>query len=138
MKLDMSSSNLESLGFVGCAHVSGIGGSGAGNLDVSAAGTFKSFSLLTWIFRASALIFCCRHLPVVSSNAPPRGEIIDDIHKDGDASTSVGHLSEKSMSWQDWENSFMAFKAFFDGGVTHSMKSSHGSVSFETIGCMDL
>ncbi|CAL9012397.1 unnamed protein product [Prunus brigantina] len=69
---------------------------------------------------------------------PPRGEIIDDIHKDGDASTSMGHLSEKSMSWQDWENSFMAFKAFFDGGVTHSMKSSHGSVSFETIGCMGL
>ncbi|CAL2271819.1 unnamed protein product [Prunus armeniaca] len=22
------------------------------------------------------------------------------------------------MSWQDWEDSFMAFKAFFDGGVT--------------------
>ncbi|CAL9011502.1 unnamed protein product [Prunus brigantina] len=22
------------------------------------------------------------------------------------------------MSWQDWENSFMTFKAFFDGGVT--------------------
>ncbi|CAL2233873.1 unnamed protein product [Prunus armeniaca] len=69
---------------------------------------------------------------------PPRGEIIGDIHKDGDASTSVGHLSEKIMPWQDWENSFMAFKAFFDGGVTHSMKLSHGSVSFETIGCMDL
>ncbi|CAL8079041.1 unnamed protein product [Prunus armeniaca] len=73
-------------------------------------------------------------LPAVT----PRGEIIGDIHKDGDASTSVGHLSEKIMPWQDWENSFMAFKAFFDGGVTHSMKSSHGSVSFETIGCMDL
>ncbi|CAL2230986.1 unnamed protein product [Prunus armeniaca] len=42
------------------------------------------------------------------------------------------------MSWRDWDNSFMAFKAFFDGGVTHSMKSSHGSVSFETIGCMDV
>ncbi|CAL2229403.1 unnamed protein product [Prunus armeniaca] len=39
------------------AHISGIGGAGAGNLDVSAAGTFKSFSLLTWIFGASALIF---------------------------------------------------------------------------------
>ncbi|CAL8137114.1 unnamed protein product [Prunus armeniaca] len=39
------------------AHVSGIGGAGAGNLDVSAVGTFKSFSLLTWIFGASALIF---------------------------------------------------------------------------------
>ncbi|BBG94331.1 hypothetical protein Prudu_002585 [Prunus dulcis] len=48
---------------------------------------------------------------------PPCGEIIDDNHKDGDVSTSVGHLSEKSMSWQDWENSFMAFKAFFDGGA---------------------
>ncbi|CAL2229806.1 unnamed protein product [Prunus armeniaca] len=48
---------------------------------------------------------------------PPRGEIIDDSHKDGDASISVGHLSEKSMSWQDRENSFMAFKAFFDGGA---------------------
>ncbi|XP_016649217.1 PREDICTED: uncharacterized protein LOC107880980 [Prunus mume] len=59
---------------------------------------------------------------------PPRGEIIDDSHKDGDVSTSVGHLSEKSMSWQDWDNSFMTFKAFFHDGVTHSMKSSHGSV----------
>ncbi|CAL2266016.1 unnamed protein product [Prunus armeniaca] len=48
---------------------------------------------------------------------PPRGEIIDDSHKDGDASTSMGHLSEKSMSWQDWENSFMAFKAFLGGGA---------------------
>ncbi|KAI5313534.1 hypothetical protein L3X38_042710 [Prunus dulcis] len=28
----------------------------------------------------------------------PRGEIIDDSHKDGDTSTSVGHLSEKNMS----------------------------------------
>ncbi|CAL2256153.1 unnamed protein product [Prunus armeniaca] len=224
------------------AHVSGIGGAGAGNLDVSAAGTFKSFSLLTWIFGASALIFwltplvniclincrlCSRlrevksisqgvegtlpypplrtpdtvagtssQLPVALSPTspclgtpniaagtspqfpavlpptspclgtpdiaagtspqfpavlpptspclgtpdiaastssrlpavPPRGEIIGDIHKDGDASTSVGHLSEKIMPWQDWENSFMAFKAFFDGGVTHSMKSSHDVV----------
>ncbi|CAL8163042.1 unnamed protein product [Prunus armeniaca] len=48
---------------------------------------------------------------------PPRGEIIDDSHKDGDASTCMGHLSKKSMSWQDWENSFMAFKAFLGGGA---------------------
>ncbi|CAL2239047.1 unnamed protein product [Prunus armeniaca] len=52
-------------------------------------------------------------LPAVS----PCGEIIVDSHKDGDASTSVRHLSEKNMSWQDLENSFMAFKAFFDGGA---------------------
>ncbi|KAI5324080.1 hypothetical protein L3X38_033153 [Prunus dulcis] len=25
--------------------------------------------------------------------------------------------SEKNMSWQDWENSFIAFKVFFDGGA---------------------
>ncbi|ONI14540.1 hypothetical protein PRUPE_4G286200 [Prunus persica] len=47
----------------------------------------------------------------------PRGEIIDDSHKEDDVSISMGHLSEESMSWQDWENSFMAFKAFFDGGA---------------------
>ncbi|CAL9001115.1 unnamed protein product [Prunus brigantina] len=47
-----------------------------------------------------------------------RGEIIDAGHKNGDAPSSMGHLSEKNMSWRDWENSFMAFKAFFDGGVT--------------------
>ncbi|XP_020412057.1 uncharacterized protein LOC109947070 [Prunus persica] len=47
----------------------------------------------------------------------PRGEIIDDNHKEDDVSISMGHLSEESMSWQDWENSFMAFKAFFDGGA---------------------
>ncbi|CAL8084595.1 unnamed protein product [Prunus armeniaca] len=29
---------------------------------------------------------------------PPRGEIIDDSHKDDAVSTLVGHLSEKSMS----------------------------------------
>lgn len=49
---------------------------------------------------------------------PPCGEITDDSHKDSDVSiisTSTGHLSERSMSWQDWETSFMAFKAFFDG-----------------------
>ncbi|KAI5313501.1 hypothetical protein L3X38_042677 [Prunus dulcis] len=58
------------------------------------------------------------HLPVVQLPAPPslgtsntavgtspqllamlpRGEIIDDSHKGGDTSTSVGHLSEKNMS----------------------------------------
>ncbi|PQQ03686.1 hypothetical protein Pyn_40622 [Prunus yedoensis var. nudiflora] len=41
-------------------------------------------------------------------------------HPIGSASpkvSAVGCLSEKSMSWQDWETSFMAFKAFFDGGV---------------------
>ncbi|CAL9001556.1 unnamed protein product, partial [Prunus brigantina] len=51
----------------------------------------------------------------------PLAEIVDNSHRDGDAfiaGTSRGHSSEKSMSWQDWENSFMAFKAFFDGGVT--------------------
>ncbi|PQQ18426.1 uncharacterized protein Pyn_23520 [Prunus yedoensis var. nudiflora] len=53
-------------------------------------------------------------LPAVLS----RGEIIDAGHKNDDASISMGHLSEKNMSWEDWENSFMAFKAFFDGGVT--------------------
>ncbi|ONI02098.1 hypothetical protein PRUPE_6G176900 [Prunus persica] len=47
----------------------------------------------------------------------PRGEIIDDSHKEDDVSISMGHLSEESMSWQDWENSFMAFKAFFNGGA---------------------
>lgn len=29
----------------------------------------------------------------------------------------MGHLLEKSLSWLDWENSFITFKAFFDGGV---------------------
>ncbi|CAL8162290.1 unnamed protein product [Prunus armeniaca] len=46
--------------------------------------------------------------------------MVDDNHKDGDApiiGTCEGHLSEKSMSWQNWENSFMAFKAFFDDGT---------------------
>ncbi|CAL9025140.1 unnamed protein product [Prunus brigantina] len=56
-------------------------------------------------------------LPVV----PPCAEIIDDSHKDGDASiigTFGGYLSEKSMSWQDWENSFTTFKALLDSGLT--------------------
>ncbi|CAL9024108.1 unnamed protein product [Prunus brigantina] len=53
--------------------------------------------------------------------AQPFVEIIDNSHKNGDAfiaGSSVGHSSEKGMSWQDWENSYTAFKAFFDGGVT--------------------
>ncbi|CAL2266936.1 unnamed protein product [Prunus armeniaca] len=48
-------------------------------------------------------------------------KIIEDSHKDVDAfitGTFDGHSSEKSMSWQDWENSFTAFRALFDGGVT--------------------
>ncbi|CAL9011855.1 unnamed protein product [Prunus brigantina] len=52
---------------------------------------------------------------------PPFAEIIDNSHKNGDvfiAGSSEGHSSEKGMSWQDWENSYTAFKAFFDGGVT--------------------
>ncbi|CAL9013010.1 unnamed protein product, partial [Prunus brigantina] len=66
----------------------------------------------------------CPDTPVTaagtSSQLPAvlRGEIIDARHKNNDASSSAGHLSEKNMSWRDWENSFMAFKAFFDGGVT--------------------
>ncbi|CAL9000939.1 unnamed protein product [Prunus brigantina] len=58
-------------------------------------------------------------LPVPA--VPPRAETVDDSHKDGNAfiaGTSGGHLSEKSMSWQDWENFYTAFKALFDGGVT--------------------
>ncbi|PQQ02779.1 hypothetical protein Pyn_01569 [Prunus yedoensis var. nudiflora] len=38
----------------------------------------------------------------------------------GDVSTNstfMGHSSEKSLSWHDWENSFIAFKAFFDSGI---------------------
>ncbi|ONI29071.1 hypothetical protein PRUPE_1G179100 [Prunus persica] len=57
--------------------------------------------------------------PPLPAVLPPT-EIIDNSHKDGDAfiaGTSGRHSSGKSMSWQDWENSFMAFKAFFDGGV---------------------
>ncbi|PQP92254.1 hypothetical protein Pyn_33326 [Prunus yedoensis var. nudiflora] len=27
------------------------------------------------------------------------------------------HLSKKCLSWLEWEDSFTAFKAFFDGGV---------------------
>ncbi|KAI5324237.1 hypothetical protein L3X38_033310 [Prunus dulcis] len=63
------------------------------------------------------------HLPTV----PVFGEITDghchigDGHCQlGDASTKSAHvvyLSEKSLSWQDWENSFIAFKAFFDGSI---------------------
>lgn len=66
----------------------------------------------------------CPDTPVTaagtSSQLPAvlRGEIIDARHKNNDASSSAGHISEKNMSWRDWENSFMAFKAFFDGGVT--------------------
>ena len=50
--------------------------------------------------------------------ALPPGKTIDDSHRGGNTSINVGYLSEKDMSWQDWENSFTAFKAFFDGGVT--------------------
>ncbi|KAL6284944.1 hypothetical protein ACE6H2_015873 [Prunus campanulata] len=48
------------------------------------------------------------------------GGVLDVGHPIGSASTkapAVECLSEKSMSWQDWETSFMAFRAFFDGGV---------------------
>ncbi|CAL2233352.1 unnamed protein product [Prunus armeniaca] len=53
--------------------------------------------------------------------AHPCAEMIDNSHKNGDAfiaGSSKGHSFEKGMSWQDWENSYTAFKAFFDGGVT--------------------
>ncbi|CAL8089771.1 unnamed protein product [Prunus armeniaca] len=64
---------------------------------------------------------------IASGTAPlllavhPFAEIIDNSHKNGDAfiaGSSKGHSFEKGMSWQDWENSYTAFKAFFDGGVT--------------------
>ncbi|CAL2238387.1 unnamed protein product [Prunus armeniaca] len=64
---------------------------------------------------------------IASGIAPPLPavhpfvEIIDNSHKNGDAfiaGSSKGHSFEKGMSWQDWENSYTAFKAFFDGGVT--------------------
>ncbi|CAL2263194.1 unnamed protein product [Prunus armeniaca] len=51
----------------------------------------------------------------------PFAEIINNSHKNGDAfiaGSSKGHSFEKGMSWQDWENSYTAFKAFFDSGVT--------------------
>ncbi|CAL8121399.1 unnamed protein product [Prunus armeniaca] len=53
--------------------------------------------------------------------AHPFAGIIDNSHKNGDAfiaGSSKGRSFEKGMSWQDWENSYTAFKAFFDGGVT--------------------
>ncbi|CAL8118411.1 unnamed protein product [Prunus armeniaca] len=66
--------------------------------------------------------------PVITSGtapplpaAHPCAEMIDNGHKNGDAfiaGSSKGHSFEKGMSWQDWENSYTAFKAFFDGGVT--------------------
>ncbi|CAL9022295.1 unnamed protein product [Prunus brigantina] len=34
------------------------------------------------------------------------------------AGCSEGHSPGKGMSWQDWENSYMVFRTFFDGGVT--------------------
>ncbi|CAL8152639.1 unnamed protein product [Prunus armeniaca] len=64
---------------------------------------------------------------IASGTAPllpavhPFAEIIDNSHKNDDAfiaGSSKGHSFEKGMSWQDWENSYTAFKAFFDGGVT--------------------
>ncbi|CAL8175195.1 unnamed protein product [Prunus armeniaca] len=64
---------------------------------------------------------------ITSGTAPllpavhPFAEIVDNSHKNGDAfiaGSSKGHSFEKGMSWQDWENSYTAFKAFFDGGVT--------------------
>ncbi|CAL8121223.1 unnamed protein product [Prunus armeniaca] len=66
-------------------------------------------------------------LDITSGTAPllpaahPCAEIIDNSHKNGDAfiaGSSKGHSFEKGISWQDWENSYTAFKAFFDGGVT--------------------
>ncbi|PQM38668.1 hypothetical protein Pyn_11604 [Prunus yedoensis var. nudiflora] len=47
------------------------------------------------------------------------GDALDVGHQIGSASKipAAECLSEKGMSWQDWETSFMAFKAFFDGGV---------------------
>ncbi|CAL8089758.1 unnamed protein product [Prunus armeniaca] len=51
----------------------------------------------------------------------PFAEVIDNSHKNGDAfiaGSSKAHSFEKLMSWQDWENSYTAFKAFFDAGVT--------------------
>ncbi|CAL9000093.1 unnamed protein product [Prunus brigantina] len=53
--------------------------------------------------------------------AQPFIEIFDHSHKNGDAfiaGSSEGNSPEKGMSWQDWENSYTTFKAFFDGGVT--------------------
>ncbi|CAL9005498.1 unnamed protein product [Prunus brigantina] len=52
--------------------------------------------------------------------APPFTSPIPSTH-DGDvfiAGSFEGHSPERGMSWQDWENSYMAFRAFFDGGVT--------------------
>ncbi|CAL9006441.1 unnamed protein product, partial [Prunus brigantina] len=52
--------------------------------------------------------------------APPSTSLIPSA-LDGDifiAGSFEGHSPEKGMSWQDWENSYMAFRAFFDGGVT--------------------
>ncbi|CAL8992275.1 unnamed protein product [Prunus brigantina] len=54
----------------------------------------------------------CLSIPNIASGTPsqlsavlPRGEIIDDSHKNSDALTSIGHLSEKNMFY--WENSFV-------------------------------
>ncbi|CAL2271394.1 unnamed protein product [Prunus armeniaca] len=55
--------------------------------------------------------------------AQPFAEIIDNSHRNGDAfiaGSSRGHLFEKGMSWQDWENSYTAFKAFFWRRYHHS------------------
>ncbi|XP_021832843.1 uncharacterized protein LOC110772698 [Prunus avium] len=52
--------------------------------------------------------------------ASPRGEATSESLQVGDVPTKsapMGHLLEGNLSWQDWENSFTAFKAFFDGGV---------------------
>ncbi|CAL2255269.1 unnamed protein product [Prunus armeniaca] len=64
---------------------------------------------------------------ITSGTAPPPpaahlcAEMIDNSRKNDDAfiaGSSKGRSFEKGMSWQDWENSYTAFKAFFDGGVT--------------------
>ncbi|KAI5343560.1 hypothetical protein L3X38_011436 [Prunus dulcis] len=58
--------------------------------------------------------------PPLPAVLPPT-EIIDNSHTDSDAfiaGTSGRRSSRKNMSWQDRENFFIAFKAFFDGGVT--------------------
>ncbi|CAL8089178.1 unnamed protein product [Prunus armeniaca] len=53
--------------------------------------------------------------------AQPFVDIVDNSHRNGDAfiaGSSIGYLSEKGMSRQDWENSYTAFKSFFYGGIT--------------------
>ncbi|CAL9008802.1 unnamed protein product [Prunus brigantina] len=63
-------------------------------------------------------------IPVIAADtspllpaAPPSTSSIPSIPVIA-AGSSEGHSPEKGMSWQDWENSYMAFRAFFDGGIT--------------------